>query len=144
MIGGATPWLLLNQRCLEVEPAADPSPSPPSSSMKPPWCSWHEPSKSSCCSCLATKKVTGRNYFPIVLVRTTTSWWCALPFGYFLMVCALIQLFSTTSRRIFMKLHYFHSFYIKLDRLLQTTQHVDCWKWHCRCLRHWSCLRVQT
>jgi hypothetical protein len=54
--GGATMWLLLNQRCLETEPATDPSLFPPSSSAKPPRCSWFEHTRSSCCSCPTTSE----------------------------------------------------------------------------------------
>jgi hypothetical protein len=49
---------------------------------------------------------------------------------------------TTTSRRPFMGRHYFYSSCIKLDRLLQAAQHVDCWEQHHRSLRHWSCLWV--
>jgi hypothetical protein len=44
-------WLLLNRWCLDAMLEANLSPSPPSSSMKPSWCSYLEPSKSSWCSC---------------------------------------------------------------------------------------------
>jgi hypothetical protein len=68
---------------------------------------------------------------------------------YFLVVQASVQLLpggvrfcTTTSRRMFVGWHCFHSFCIKLDRLLQAAQHIDCWKRHHWCLRHWSCLWV--
>jgi hypothetical protein len=48
----------------------------------------------------------------------------------------------TTSRRPFVGRHCFHSFCIKLDRLLHAAQHVDYWERHHRSLRYWSCLWV--
>jgi hypothetical protein len=68
----------------------------------------------------------------------------------FLVVRASVRLLTggvhsyiTTIRRRFVGRHCFHSSYIKLDRLLQAAQHVDCWERHHRCLRHWSCLWIQ-
>jgi len=65
--------------------------------------------------------------------RSTTSWRCALLYDYFLLLpegrswdCTASILPASTN-----------------DRLLQAAQHVDCWERHRRCLRHWSCLRVQ-
>jgi hypothetical protein len=49
---------------------------------------------------------------------------------------------TTTSRRTFVGRHCFHSSCIKLDRLFQAAQHVDCWEQHHRSLRHWSCLWI--
>jgi hypothetical protein len=49
---------------------------------------------------------------------------------------------TTTFRRSFVGQHCFHSSCIKLDRLLQAAQHVDCWERHHRSLYHWSCLWV--
>jgi hypothetical protein len=61
------------------------------------------------------------------LVRATTFWWCKLLYHYFQKAVGC---------------HYFHSSCIKLDRLLQVAQHVDCWERHHQSLRHWSCLWV--
>jgi hypothetical protein len=107
---------------------------------------------SSCDTCMgrrAIKFLESATLRDRSLVRATTSWWCKLPFDSFLVVQASVRLLSdsvsfctTTSRRSFVGRHCFHSSCIKLDRLLQAAQHVDCWERHHRSLRHWSCLWV--
>jgi hypothetical protein len=87
---------------------------------------------SSCDNCMGRRAIkflgsaTLRDYS---LVRTTTFWWSKLPFNYFLLVCASgpLLLEGCSWGR-----HCFHSSCIKLDRLLPTAQHVDCWEWHHR------------
>jgi hypothetical protein len=81
---------------------------------------------SSCDTCIgrrAIKFLESASLRDCSLVRTTTSWWCKLPFDYFLVMQASVP---TTSRRPFVGRHCFHSSYIKLDRLLQAAQHIDC------------------
>jgi hypothetical protein len=98
---------------------------------------------SSCDTC------TGRRAIKVFGERNSTRLLACMN-DYFLVVRASVRLLpsgvhssTTTVKRTFMGRHCFHSFCIKLDRLLQTAQHVDCWERHHRCLRHWSCLWVQ-
>jgi hypothetical protein len=87
---------------------------------------------SSCDTCTGRRaiKFLGSTTLPdCSLVRTTTSWWCKLPFDYLLVVCASVPLLSEgrswdgTASILFC---------IKLDRLLRAAQHVDCWERHHR------------